>query len=61
MCVQYSSKVHASTYHLGLRPGTEVLEKAGGSHAFQNWNHNLLTDRSASEHSLKYSQHRQMD
>ncbi|CAG8476351.1 6223_t:CDS:2 [Acaulospora morrowiae] len=33
-----------NTYHLGLRPGQELLEEVGGSHKFQNWNRNLLTD-----------------
>ncbi|KAI9245813.1 queuine tRNA-ribosyltransferase [Helicostylum pulchrum] len=33
-----------NTYHLGLKPGQEILDQAGGSHAFQNWNGNLLTD-----------------
>lgn len=33
-----------NTYHLYLRPGTEVLEKFGGLHNFSNWNHNILTD-----------------
>jgi len=33
-----------NTYHLYLRPGTEVLEKFGGLHAFSNWKHNILTD-----------------
>lgn len=33
-----------NTYHLGNRPGTEVLEKAGGLHKFMNWNRALLTD-----------------
>ncbi|MFI5144556.1 MAG: tRNA guanosine(34) transglycosylase Tgt [Ignavibacteria bacterium] len=33
-----------NTYHLYLRPGTEVLEKAGGLHKFMNWNHPILTD-----------------
>lgn len=32
-----------NTYHLNLRPGTQVLKEAGGAHKFQNWNHNLLT------------------
>lgn len=40
-----------STYHLGLKPGTEILDQAGGAHKFQNWKHNLLTDRSASSSS----------
>jgi queuine tRNA-ribosyltransferase len=34
----------SNTYHLYLRPGTEVLEKAGGLHAFMNWDRNILTD-----------------
>ncbi len=33
-----------NTYHLYLRPQTDVLEKAGGLHKFMNWNRNILTD-----------------
>ncbi|CAG8436211.1 7101_t:CDS:2 [Funneliformis caledonium] len=33
-----------NTYHLGLKPGQELIEELGGSHKFQNWNRNLLTD-----------------
>ncbi|XP_004929252.2 queuine tRNA-ribosyltransferase catalytic subunit [Bombyx mandarina] len=33
-----------NTYHLGNRPGTDVLEKAGGLHKFMGWNRALLTD-----------------
>lgn len=33
-----------NTYHLFLRPGTSVLEKAGGLHKFMNWNLPVLTD-----------------
>jgi len=33
-----------NTYHLYLRPGTEVLEKAGGLHHFNGWNKPILTD-----------------
>lgn len=33
-----------NTYHLGNRPGTEVLKKAGGLHKFMAWNRALLTD-----------------
>ena len=33
-----------NTYHLFLRPGLEILEKAGGLHKFMNWNSNILTD-----------------
>ncbi|KAK3687390.1 tRNA-guanine(15) transglycosylase-like protein [Podospora appendiculata] len=33
-----------NTYHLGLRPGQEVLDAVGGAHKLQGWNHNILTD-----------------
>ncbi len=33
-----------NTYHLYLRPGIELLEKAGGLHKFNGWNHPILTD-----------------
>ncbi|KAJ2665074.1 Queuine tRNA-ribosyltransferase catalytic subunit 1 [Coemansia sp. RSA 1200] len=33
-----------NTYHLGSRPGPELLEKAGGLHKFMAWNRSLLTD-----------------
>ena len=33
-----------NTYHLYLRPGTEVLKKAGGLHQFMNWQKPILTD-----------------
>ncbi|KAL4715144.1 hypothetical protein ACJJTC_012191 [Scirpophaga incertulas] len=33
-----------NTYHLGNRPGTDVLEKAGGLHKFMSWKRALLTD-----------------
>lgn len=33
-----------NTYHLYLRPGTEILEKFGGLHKFINWNKPILTD-----------------
>ncbi|KAG9316642.1 queuine tRNA-ribosyltransferase [Chiua virens] len=32
-----------NTYHLNLRPGTKVLDDAGGAHAFQGWHRNMLT------------------
>ncbi len=34
----------ANTYHLYLRPGTDLLEQAGGLHRFMNWNKPILTD-----------------
>jgi queuine tRNA-ribosyltransferase len=33
-----------NTYHLFLRPGTDVLEKAGGLHRFMGWDKPILTD-----------------
>ena len=33
-----------NTYHLYLRPGTEVLEEAGGLHKFNSWDRPILTD-----------------
>src|SRR6201996_277542 len=33
-----------NTYHLYLRPGIEVLEKAGGLHRLNGWNRPILTD-----------------
>ena len=36
--------VLSNTYHLYLRPGTEILEKAGGLHNFMNWQKPILTD-----------------
>ncbi|RXK87321.1 tRNA guanosine(34) transglycosylase Tgt [Filimonas effusa] len=33
-----------NTYHLYLRPGTEVLEAAGGLHRFNGWDRPILTD-----------------
>lgn len=36
--------VLSNTYHLYLRPGTDVLESAGGLHKFMNWNKPILSD-----------------
>jgi len=33
-----------NTYHLYLRPGTEIIGKAGGLHKFMNWDKPILTD-----------------
>ncbi len=33
-----------NTFHLWLRPGTEVIEKLGGLHGFNAWNDPILTD-----------------
>lgn len=34
----------SNTYHLWLRPGHEIVEEAGGLHAFMNWDRGILTD-----------------
>lgn len=34
----------SNTYHLFLRPGPEIIEKAGGLHKFMNWHGPILTD-----------------
>jgi len=46
---QLKNDIHAqiilgNTYHLYLRPGTEVLEAAGGLHRFMGWDRPILTD-----------------
>ncbi|MFW5792776.1 MAG: tRNA guanosine(34) transglycosylase Tgt [Bacteroidota bacterium] len=33
-----------NTYHLYLRPGTDVINKAGGLHKFNSWDRPILTD-----------------
>jgi len=33
-----------NTYHLYLRPGTDILHQAGGLHKFMNWDRPILTD-----------------
>jgi queuine tRNA-ribosyltransferase len=33
-----------NTYHLYLRPGTEILKSAGGLHQFMSWDRPILTD-----------------
>lgn len=33
-----------NTYHLYLRPGTKILQKAGGLHKFNTWDKPILTD-----------------
>lgn len=36
--------VLANTYHLYLRPGSDIIEQAGGLHGFSGWRRNFLTD-----------------
>ena len=33
-----------NTYHLYIRPGIEIIEKAGGLHKFNSWSKPILTD-----------------
>ena len=40
----YPDVILSNTYHLYLRPGTDIIENAGGLHKFMNWNNNILTD-----------------
>jgi queuine tRNA-ribosyltransferase len=39
-----ASIILGNTYHLYLRPGTALIERAGGLHRFINWTAPLLTD-----------------
>lgn len=39
-----ASIILGNTYHLMLRPGSEIIKKAGGLHGFMNWNRPILTD-----------------
>lgn len=34
----------SNTYHLSLRPGEDIVAKAGGLHKFMNWDQPILTD-----------------
>lgn len=34
----------ANTYHLAMRPGSELVKKMGGLHKWMNWKHPILTD-----------------
>lgn len=58
-----------NTYHLYLRPDTEILKLAGGIHRFMNWDKSVLTDsggfqvfslaslRKITEEGVKFSSH----
>ena len=34
----------SNTYHLFLRPGSDLIREAGGLHGFMNWDRSILTD-----------------
>ncbi|MBL0023562.1 MAG: tRNA guanosine(34) transglycosylase Tgt [Saprospiraceae bacterium] len=42
--VIHAQIILGNTYHLYLRPGTEILQKAGGLHNFMQWHKPILTD-----------------
>lgn len=47
--------VLGNTYHLYLRPGMDIMGRAGGLHAFSTWDGPLLTDSGGFQvHSLKH-------
>lgn len=39
-----SEIILANTYHLAMRPGSELVKKMGGLHKWMNWNRPILTD-----------------
>ena len=39
-----SAVILANTYHLWLRPGEDIVNKAGGLHSFMNYDRPILTD-----------------
>ena len=39
-----SGIILSNTYHLWLRPGEDIVNKAGGLHKFMNWDGPILTD-----------------
>jgi len=39
-----SGVILSNTYHLWLRPGENIVDKAGGLHKFMNWDGPILTD-----------------
>ncbi|KXZ39422.1 queuine tRNA-ribosyltransferase [Alkalithermobacter thermoalcaliphilus JW-YL-7 = DSM 7308] len=39
-----SQIILSNTYHLYMRPGHKIVEKAGGLHKFMNWDRPILTD-----------------
>ena len=34
----------SNTYHLWMRPGSDIVREAGGLHRFMNWKKSILTD-----------------
>jgi queuine tRNA-ribosyltransferase len=44
VCALGAEILLSNTYHLWLRPGDELIKKAGGLHKFMDWNGPILTD-----------------
>ena len=42
----------SNTYHLYLRPGTEIIHENKGLHKFLNWDKSILTDSGGIKYSL---------
>ncbi|MDY0405471.1 tRNA guanosine(34) transglycosylase Tgt [Virgibacillus sp. 179-BFC.A HS] len=40
----HANIILSNTYHLWLRPGENIIKKAGGLHSFMNWDGSILTD-----------------
>ena len=40
-----SQIILGNTYHLNIRPGSELVQEMGGLHKFMNWNGPILTDK----------------
>lgn len=40
----HSQIILSNTYHLYLRPGADIIKRAGGLHKFMNWDRPILTD-----------------
>lgn len=40
----HSAVILSNTYHLWLRPGEDIVDKAGGLHKFMNYDGPILTD-----------------
>jgi len=44
LCAIHAQIILNNTYHLYLRPGSEIVREAGGVQKFSNWNRPILTD-----------------
>lgn len=53
-------QVLSNTYHLSLRPGSDLVERFGGLHKFMSWNGSILTD-SGGYQVMSLSAHRKID